>query len=217
MSDVQLFEGIELRRFEGEPRVLDVEVASRAGLSQPRNVRQLIESNREELELYGEIQVCTSRVQTSGGRPGIEYWLNEGQTLAVIALMRTKVARTVRFACIKAFMAYRHGETKAVAIHPELVNGPRMGDSDQLRQEMSAACRLAAAGSGYSVRKIQGEVRKLHRISSPYYLALIFWPSVREMLVRIGLKEVVLPGKAKRVLALVRHIDGRQSTLPGVS
>ena len=202
---------------DDEPRIKDEELGRLLGYERPRKVRELIRRNEAHL---GTVRPTVGQTSAKGGRPSIEYHLTEAQALFIAARSETVVGAEVLSRLIAVYLdagKQLRAQHSPVPVHAELVNGPRMGDSVELRSEISAACRLAAAGSGYSLRKIQGYVRKIHRISSPYYLALIFWPSVREMLVRIGLREVSLPGTSKAQLALVRHIDRRQATLPGVS
>lgn len=94
-----------------EPRVRDLRVAERLGMSQPLNIRALIEANRAELEMHGE--VFTRRVKTTrrGGRPGTEYWLTEGQVLVLCMLSRTPAAARVRREVIEVFMAWRRQAT----------------------------------------------------------------------------------------------------------
>ncbi len=89
-----------------EPRVLDVRIGARLGMTRHTNIRQIIEANRSELERYGVI--CTSSVQNPGrGRPSTEYWLNEAQTILLCMLSRTEAAAAVRQEVIGAFLAYR--------------------------------------------------------------------------------------------------------------
>jgi hypothetical protein len=63
----------------------DLAKAERAGMAQPRNIRQTIEANREELERNGPIYnrtVCVRLSRPNGGyedREVTEYWLNESQ------------------------------------------------------------------------------------------------------------------------------------------
>lgn len=117
-GESRLIEGVQLVRFGGDstPRVLDMDLAQRAGLAAPRNVRNLIDSHREELEEFGEIYVCTQQMRTSmprGGERETEvntYWLNEAQAYHLVALMRTPKAAELRVLMTKVFMAWAHGE-----------------------------------------------------------------------------------------------------------
>jgi len=95
--------------FQGEPRVLDLQVAEVLGFSRNRSIRQMIERNRAELETYGEIATRRGEPAAKGGAPSTIFFLNEGQALVVCALSRTPKAAVVRRALIDAFMAYRQG------------------------------------------------------------------------------------------------------------
>lgn len=105
-----------------EPRILDLLLAERLRLTQPLNVRRVIENNRGELELHGEVftrDVKTAGIQ--GGRPSKEFWLNEGQALVICSLSRTPVAAAIRYQVITVYMEYRRqqalGQTVPVSAH----------------------------------------------------------------------------------------------------
>lgn len=88
------------------PRVLDLEIARRLGMTDPHSIRRMIEANRAELESYGPISDRQSEIR-GRGRRGREYWLNEGQALVLCALSRTPKAAEVRKAIIDVYMAWR--------------------------------------------------------------------------------------------------------------
>lgn len=90
-----------------EPRVLDLLLAERLGFERPRAIRQIIERNLPELEMHGSL--ATQRGK-SRGQEFTEYWLSEGQALAVCALSRTPQAAAIRHQLITVFMAYRRGQ-----------------------------------------------------------------------------------------------------------
>lgn len=94
---------------DGEPRVLDIKLATSLGMAQPRNIRSKISENFVELSMYGE--VCTEAMQTSarGGRPGKAYYLNEPQALLICMWSNTAQAAAVRKMLIDVFMEYRRG------------------------------------------------------------------------------------------------------------
>lgn len=94
-----------------EPRVLDLLLAKRLGFERPRAIRQIIERNLPELEMHGSL--ATQRGK-SRGQEFTEYWLSEGQALAVCALSRTPQAAAIRHQLITVFMAYRRGQLPAV-------------------------------------------------------------------------------------------------------
>jgi phage regulator Rha-like protein len=104
-----------------EPRVRDIEIAERAGMAQPRDVRRVIEKNREEIEAHGllTMRVRRARIEKTGAINGgreerevSEYWLNEAQAIALVTHLRTPKALEVRIALVKFFVAYRNGAVR---------------------------------------------------------------------------------------------------------
>lgn len=94
-----------------EPRIHDLLIAEKLGFNNMLAIRKLIIRNNEELLNYGEVFSTASKTAPKGGRPGNEYYLNEGQALVICALSRTPKAAEVRKAIIDVFMAYRRGQT----------------------------------------------------------------------------------------------------------
>ena len=99
----------DLTEREGEPRIRDVDLAERLGFRLAYDVRKTIDRNRKELQSYGEVFATVAKTSEGGGRPGKEYWLNEGQALVICALSRTSKAAAIRKQIIDVFMAYRAG------------------------------------------------------------------------------------------------------------
>lgn len=100
----------DLRQIDGsgdEPRVRDLDVAERLGMADPHSIRVMIRQNWTELAAYGEVSERQSETSLRGGRPGREFWLNEGQALTICALSRTPTAARVRKALIDVFMQWR--------------------------------------------------------------------------------------------------------------
>lgn len=104
-----------------EPRVLDVLLAERLGMANPRSIREMIEANRAELEGHGGLSAAPTNPGKKGGRPGKAYYLNEGQALVICALSRTANAAAVRHALITVYMEYRRGLLGAPALPPPAV------------------------------------------------------------------------------------------------
>jgi hypothetical protein len=159
-----------------EPRVRDVDVAARGGMRRPRDVRQLIERNRAEIEKHGALEVRGTAPQTSGGRPGLEYWLTEAQSFTVVALMRTAQAASVRFALVQLFVGYRRGQVppapaptlpSAAPVQSRLSDDAR--SSAFLRGWVSTAAKL----TGRSNQSIQGELRRPWGVASLYRIPLV--------------------------------------------
>lgn len=114
----------DLQIITDEPRVKDVRIGERLGMAQPLNIRQVIETNREELERYGLVHAVREPIKSGKGRiqEVTEYHLNEPQTLLLCMLSRTEKAADVRQEVISVYMAYR-GSQKALS----------MSESEELR------------------------------------------------------------------------------------
>ncbi|WP_109156461.1 MULTISPECIES: Rha family transcriptional regulator [unclassified Azospirillum] len=95
---------------EGEPRVLDTELAAALGMERPRVIRELINRNAAELEGFGGLPCRTANPGPEGGRPGKAYYLNEEQALLVAMFSRTEKAKEVRATLVRVFAAYRRGD-----------------------------------------------------------------------------------------------------------
>lgn len=92
-----------------EPTVLDLRLAELLGFSQSRDIRKLILRSMDELQRYGEVCATVAQTSPSGGRPGNEYHLNEGQALLIAVKSDAKNAPDVREQLIRVFMAWRQG------------------------------------------------------------------------------------------------------------
>ena len=101
---------------DGEPRVLDLDVAEALAFARPHNIRDLIARNSLEIERYGILP--RHAVKSGGrGRPSCEYRLNEAQALLIATFSRTERAADIRQALITAFLDWRAGKTVPVRAH----------------------------------------------------------------------------------------------------
>lgn len=100
----------DLNMLDDEPRLLDLRLAEALGFAQTRDVRKLIDRNKGELASYGEVCATVAQTSPAGGRPGLEYWLNEAQALLVCMFSRTDQAARVRRELVEVFMAWRRGK-----------------------------------------------------------------------------------------------------------
>jgi hypothetical protein len=93
-----------------EPRIQDWKLALALGFKAPRQIRELIERYRAELERYGGLSCRTTNPGPLGGRPATEYWLNEAQ--AILICMRSDAPRAadVRQEVITVYQVWRRGE-----------------------------------------------------------------------------------------------------------
>lgn len=98
--------GAKSRLFEdGIRRVLDLDLAEWNELAQPRNIRQVIEANREDLERHGPLHVARAMADRpqGGGRSATEYWLTFKQAIRLCTYLRTPRSEDVRTALIDVF------------------------------------------------------------------------------------------------------------------
>lgn len=128
-----------LAEHAGEPRIMDLVLAERLEMVDRHDVRRLIERNREELEMHGELFSGTVPENTGRrGRPGKAYWLNEGQALVICALSRTEKAAQVRKILIDVFMAWREGKLVHVREHRRKL--PARGHRNRVSDIRDALC-----------------------------------------------------------------------------
>jgi len=121
-------DAIVLGLVDGEERIRDTDLAERIGYERPRKIRETIERNRAEIERYGKIRSRPTvgrglfRGNQATEQEVTEFWLNEGQALAVCALSRTERAADVREEVIRVFMKARRGllsQQQPPAMSPE--------------------------------------------------------------------------------------------------
>ena len=97
---------------DGEPRMLDSDVAKRIGLKQSRNIRQMIERIWPEGQ-RPHVRTTVMRTQMpTGGTRETEvhaYWLTEAQILKVCARSETPVAESILDEMIRVYMLARRG------------------------------------------------------------------------------------------------------------
>jgi hypothetical protein len=102
----------DLEPVDDEMRVRDIRLAETAQMGQPRNIRAVIKKNETDLRRYGVLHVRNAEVVTShGARHQVqEYWLNEGQAVRLLTLLKTEFANEATYTVIGVFLAYRHGK-----------------------------------------------------------------------------------------------------------
>jgi hypothetical protein len=115
---------------DGEPRVLDTELATKLGMDRPTNIRQVIDRNRDEIEGFGPLHSANALVEIgSGARRSVSaYYLNEEQALLVSILSRAPNAPAVRAGLIRAFVAFRRGQAHGMAMMTDRLDDLRAAD-----------------------------------------------------------------------------------------
>lgn len=101
------------------PRIRDLDLAERLGYARPRKIRDLIERLVSE-EKMSAIMVRPTVGQTSGGRPGREYWLTREQAILVIAKSETETAYLLLNEVVNVFIAFLDGARPSIA-HRDLI------------------------------------------------------------------------------------------------
>lgn len=124
-----------------EPRVRDLDLAERLGFSLARDIRQIIRRNGDELAMHGEVFGVTPKTSPKGGRPGVEFWLNEPQALLVCMFSRTPKAAEVRRQVVGVFLAWRRGELDRAA--PPAAPAPAPVDPWSMMERRLAALEAA--------------------------------------------------------------------------
>jgi len=106
----------DLSLLNDEPRILDLRVAEALEFDRPRDIRQLIERNTEELERHGTLRHHTAK--STGGRPAGEYWLNRNQAIVICMKSDAPRAPDVRAEITAVFAAFLDGRSIAAASAP---------------------------------------------------------------------------------------------------
>ena len=93
----------------GEPRLLDIKLGKFLGFKRPRDIRKLVERNREYLERFGSLcAVC----RKTGGRPATEYYLNKKQCTYLCAKSDTEIAAEKTVEIVEVYDAAANGTLK---------------------------------------------------------------------------------------------------------
>ncbi|MCA3648916.1 MAG: hypothetical protein IOB85_15260 [Methylobacterium sp.] len=96
----------DLKTINDEPRILDLKLGEALGFVDLHKVRDLIKRNLDELRRHGEVSATVAETSAKGGRPSMEYLLNQAQALLVAMFSRTPLAADVREMLIRVFMEY---------------------------------------------------------------------------------------------------------------
>jgi hypothetical protein len=98
----------DLQDFEGEVRISDARLAILLGYAQPRYIRDIIRTNKDELLTHGFLRRFTAKID-GRGRPEKSFMLNEAQAILVTMFSRTQRAAEARRQIVQVFIAWRHG------------------------------------------------------------------------------------------------------------
>lgn len=124
--------GLALHVINEEPRVLDTDLASELGITEPRMIRRTIKANISELAELGGVHSANALI---AGNETTIYHLNEEQAALICMLSRTPQAKKARAEIIRVFTAWRRGQLAPAAASI---------DTDA----MKANAQLAASAAG---------------------------------------------------------------------
>ena len=94
---------------DDEPKISDLELARKLGYEHRlRDLRKRIKRYIDD-KILNDVEVRATVAQTSGGRPGIMYMLNEQQALFVAARCETEIAHEILKEMIQVFTLARRG------------------------------------------------------------------------------------------------------------
>jgi len=102
---------------DGEPRMLDHDVAKALGFSRLADIRSLIERNIVALERFGEVFRTVRKTSKKGGRPGVSYWLNQKQVIYICSKSETENATEITIQAVEVFSDYLSGSLVSVKPH----------------------------------------------------------------------------------------------------
>ena len=102
------FNSLTVKPVDGEPRMLDTDLAAKLGFKRPADIRDLVKRHSVELATYGIIR--TARINAGKrGRPSFAFYLNKKQALLIVMKSDTIHAEIARAEIISVFKADRHG------------------------------------------------------------------------------------------------------------
>lgn len=106
----------------GEPRVHDLALAERLEFSNAIDIRKLIRRYEDKLLNLG-ILATVAKIHDGAGRPGIEFYLNQKQSIFICMKSETDRAFDVQVEIVRVFDAYLNGDLKSDAT---LASQPRL-------------------------------------------------------------------------------------------
>ena len=114
MNDLVKFVGdIEVRDFDGEPMIKDLDLGARLGYSRPRDFRRMIQRNVKGDKLgSGLVRATVARI--ANGNEVVEYYLSEKAVYKACILADTDLAGEVQDLMIDVFHAWRKGDLQPV-------------------------------------------------------------------------------------------------------
>jgi Phage antirepressor protein KilAC domain len=97
---------LAIRDVEGEPRILDTDLAERLGFAKPVKIRDLIKRHKKALEAMGTLPTV-GRVINGGA--ATEFYLNRQQSLFITMKSETATATEITVEVVRKFDEYERG------------------------------------------------------------------------------------------------------------
>lgn len=101
-----------LKPINGEPRILDIDLAEKLGFDRPADIRKLIKRYEEKLNKFS-ILATVAKIHEGAGRPSDEFYLNRKQAAFICMKSETDNAFEVQVEIIEVFDAYQNGAMKS--------------------------------------------------------------------------------------------------------
>jgi len=178
---------------DDEPRLRDVDIAERAGMAQPRNVRAVIKKAAKSGLLRAEdMRTQTVRMQIPKPRGGFEsrtvteFWLTQTGASLLLTQLRTPAAiaftRQLVETCREAVRLLRENGTHTFRVDASLESSPVLGDHWDKRQKLGQLCKAVADFQRCSVAAVHGWVRAQYKRPSVYQISVLLWRDVQDVL-----------------------------------
>lgn len=185
---------LQLVNVNGEPRIRDIDLGVRLGFADPRMVRKLIKSHRENLNKISQVYAVEHRPE-NGGRVFDEFYLDQKQAIFICMKSETAKAVEVQMEVVHVYDAYLKGERASTAVVPQLSPDPIINalmfslqeigqiKAQQARQEQ-ALTNLSRATQD-TTQKFEQRIRRLEVIAKTQRTAPVrISPTSREISLR---------------------------------
>lgn len=171
---------IVLTAINGEPRVHDLELAERLGFERPRKIRDIIQRNHDKLLKFG---VCPAVGRTAGelgGRPSIEFYLNQKQAIFICMKSETERAFDVQIEIVRVFDAYLNDAPPAPSTAEELIHSAQEAEIKHLVWLLGHCYHMSNCGewAAFALIRETFGVQNAYRLPARHYpeaLALLQW------------------------------------------
>ncbi len=212
MSSIVLrVEGFEFQADDrnDEPRVLDLEIGRRAGLSRPRNVRKVIKTHLTS-GFLNESDVRSVSERTRVGRISqlaTSFWLTETGVLKLVTKLETPAAHALVGDMVRVYReAIRQLRAPAVPIRTPVATveewvlrlppGVKVRDNPIWANELRQRIGFVAFVQGITWRKVEGWLRKAMGAVSYLQISGLILGEARRLLDLAGSNAVAIVRRA---------------------